>query len=137
MGEIHPSLSQNFEVEAPVAAFELDMKALMSMSSDIEGCDEISQFPSVTMDVAFTVSKDITNEVMLQRITSAGGNMLKSVKLFDVFESEKHLGKDKKSMAYSLEYGDPNKTLTSEEVEAVHNRLVSKVCKATNAELRS
>lgn len=124
-------------MEAPVAAFELDMKALMSMSSDIEGCDEISQFPSVTIDVAFTVNKDITNEVMLQRITSAGGNMLKSVKLFDVFESEKHLGKDKKSMAYSLEYGDPNKTLTSEEVEAVHNRLVSKVCKATNAELRS
>ena len=137
VGEIHPSLSKNFEVEAPVAAFELDMKALMSMSADIQGCEEISQFPNVSMDVAFTVNKDVTNEVMMQRITSAGGNMLKSVKLFDVFESEKHLGKDKKSMAYSLEYGDPNKTLTSEEVEAVHNRLVNKVCKATNAELRS
>ena len=137
IGEVHPKLAQKFEIDAPVAAFELDMKALMSMSNAIEGCEEISQFPSVCMDVAFTVSKDVTNEVMLQRITSAGGNMLKSVRLFDVFESEKHLGKGKKSLAYSLEYADNQKTLTSEEVEKVHNRLVEKVCKSTNAELRS
>ena len=88
------------------------------------------------MDVAFTVDKSVTHEMMMQRITSAGGNLLKSVKLFDVFESEKHLGKGKKSMAYSLEYNNPEKTLTSEEVEAVHSKLVEKVCKSTGAELR-
>lgn len=136
VGEVHPKLAQAFEIESPVAAFELDMKALMSMSNAIEGCEEISQFPSVCMDVAFTVNKDITNEVMLQRITSAGGNMLKSVHLFDVFESEKHLGKGKKSLAYSLEYADSQKTLTSEEVEKVHSRLIDKVIKSTGAKLR-
>lgn len=88
------------------------------------------------MDVAFTVDKSVTHEMMMQRITSAGGNLLKSVKLFDVFESEKHLGKDKKSMAYSLEYNNPEKTLKSEEVETVHSKLVEKVCKSTGAEVR-
>ena len=102
---------------------------------DIKSYDS-TQLIDAMRNMSFTVDKSVTHEMMMQRITSAGGNLLKSVQLFDVFESEKHLGKDKKSMAYSLEYNNPEKTLTSEEVEAVHSKLVEKVCKSTNAELR-
>lgn len=126
-----------FEIDKPVAAFELDTKAVLSCANEIGKAEEISQFPSINMDIAFIVDKQVTNEIMMQRITSAGGNLLKSAKLFDVFESNKHLGEGKKSMAYSLEYNSPTKTLTSEEVESVHNKLVEKVCKATGANLRS
>lgn len=137
IGEIHPKLAAKFEIDKAVAAFELDAKCLLSSASEIGGCDEISQFPSVSMDVAFIVEKDITNEVMMQRITSAGGNLLKSVKLFDVYDNEKHVGAGKKQLAYSLEYNNPQKTLTNEEVETIHNKLVEKVCKSTGAKLRS
>lgn len=136
IGEVHPNKCSEFEIDKPVAAFELDTKALLSCTCEIDKCEEISAFPGISMDVAFIVDKNVTNEMMLQRITSAGGNLLKDVKLFDVFESEKHLGKGKKSMAYSLEYNNPERTLTSEEVESVHNKLVEKVCKSTGAQLR-
>lgn len=136
-GEVHPNLTKQFDIDQPVAAFELDLKSLLSCSNDITKCEEISVFPGISIDVAFVVDKEITNETMLQRIKSAGGNLLSKAELFDVYESEKHLGKGKKSLAYSLEYSDPSKTLKSEDVENIHSKLLDKVCKSTGAQLRS
>lgn len=136
IGQIHPKLLEKFEIDQGVAAFELDLKTLLSCSNDFEQCQEISNFPGVSIDVAFVVDKDISNEVMLQRIKSAGGSLLKKAHLFDVYESKQHLGDNKKSMAYSLEYNDTTKTLKSEDVEKIHNKLIDKVCKSTGAKLR-
>lgn len=136
IGQIHPKILEKFEIDAQVASFELDLKTLLSCSNDFEKCVEISNFPDVCVDVAFVVDKDISNETMLQRIKSAGGNLLKDVRLFDVYESNKHLGENKKSLAYSLQYNDSTKTLKSEDVDKVHSKLVDKVCKSTGAKLR-
>ena len=67
---------------------------------------------------------------------AAGGKLLASVQLFDVYRSEERLGAGKKSMAYALEYRAADRTLTGEEVEKAHARLVTKVSKATGAEVR-
>ena len=73
---------------------------------------------------------------MSQRIRSAGGKLLASVELFDVYRDEKRVGKGKKSMAFSLEYRAADHTLSSEEVERAHNKLVTKVIKSTGGEVR-
>lgn len=59
------------------------------------------------------------------------------VRLFDVYRDAERVGEGKKSMAFALTYRSDDHTLTSEEVEKAHSKLVTKVCKATGGEVRS
>ena len=72
----------------------------------------------------------------MQCMTSAAGKMLESATLFDVYRDEQRVGKGKKSMAFKLMYRVPDRTLTSEEVEKTHAKMLKKVAGATGAEIR-
>ena len=69
-------------------------------------------------------------------MTSAGGKLLEDARLFDVYRDKERLGAGRKSMAYALTYRAADRTLTSDEVDKAHERLVKKVCTATGAEVR-
>ena len=137
VGELHPLAVDAFEANAPVVAFELDVNALVSASKPARDYVHVPTFPAVTMDVAFVVDEDVAHEKLTQVMGSAGGKLLSSVALFDVYRDEERLGAGKKSMAYALEYRAEDRTLTTEEVDKQHARLIKKVCGATGAEVRS
>lgn len=136
VGEIHPLACDAYEVQAPVVAFELDLDALIKCARPARDYVNVPVFPAVTMDVAFVVDEEVTHEKLLRSITSAGGKLLDTAQLFDVYRDEERLGAGKKSMAYALEYRAADRTLTTEEVDKQHARLVKKVCGATGAEVR-
>lgn len=136
VGEIHPLAADAFEATAPVVAFELDLDALVKTSQPARDYVDVPLFPAVTMDIALVVDEDVTNEKLMQVMRSAGGKLLLSIQLFDVYRDEERLGAGKKSMAYALEYRSPDKTLTAEEVNKQHERLIKKTCGATGAEVR-
>lgn len=137
VGEIHPLAVDAYEANAPVVAFELDLDALVNTSKPSRDYVDVPLFPAVTMDIAFVVDGSVTNEKLMQVMSSAGGKLLSNVQLFDVYRDAERLGAGKKSMAYALEYRSPDKTLTTEEVNKQHERLIKKVCGATGAEVRS
>ena len=137
IGEIHPLALATFEVTGPVAAFELDEQALIRVACEMRDYQEVPRFPAVEVDLALVVDEDITAETLERAITSAGGKLLESVRLFDVYRDEKRLGAGKKSLAFALTYRQADRTLTSEEVEHQHERIVKKVCGKTGAEVRS
>ncbi len=136
VGEIHPLAADAFEATAPVVAFELDVAALVKSAQASRPYVDVPTFPAVSVDAAFVVAEDVTHERMAQCMVSAGGKLLESVQLFDVYRDEARVGAGKKSMAYALTYRAPDRTLTSEEVEKAHARLVQKVSAATGAEIR-
>lgn len=136
VGEIHPLAADAFEATAPVVAFELDLDALVKTSQPARDYVDVPLFPAVTMDIALVLDEDVTNEKLMQVMRSAGGKLLSSIQLFDVYRDEERLGASKKSMAYALEYRSPDKTLTAEEVNKQHERLIKKTCGATGAEVR-
>ncbi len=136
VGEIHPLAADAFEASAPVVAFELDLDALVKTSQPARDYVDVPLFPAVTMDIALVVDEDVTNEKLMQVMRSAGGKLLSSIQLFDVYRDAERLGAGKKSMAYALEYRSPDKTLTAEEVNKQHERLIKKTCGATGAEVR-
>ena len=136
LGEIHPLVAEAFGAQAPVVAFELDVDALVRETQPARPYVDVPTYPAVAVDQAFVVSEDVTHEKMTQVMTSAGGKLLESVTLFDVYRDDERVGAGKKSMAYSLTYRAANRTLTSEEVEKVHGKLVAKVEKACGAEVR-
>lgn len=136
IGEIHPLACDAYDVQAPVVAFELDLDALIKCARPARDYVDVPVFPAVTMDVAFVVDESVTHEQLSRCISSAGGKLLDKAQLFDVYRDEERLGAGKKSMAYALEYRAADRTLTTEEVDKQHARLIKKVCGATGAEVR-
>ena len=136
VGELHPRSLANYEVEAPVCAFELDLEQLLKLASSRIVYKDVPTLPSVAMDLALTVDEEVTCERLEQVITSAAGKNLESVRLFDVYRDPVRVGVGKKSMAFSLTYRAEGRTMTSEEAEAVHKRVVEKTCRATGAVVR-
>ena len=137
VGEIHPEVRDAYDISTPVTAFELNLDTVLREAHDQAAYRSYSTYPAVEMDLAIVVDEDITCETLVQRLSSAGGKLLRDVRLFDVYRDEERLGAGKKSMAFSLTYRADDHTLTSDEVEKVHGKLVTKVCKATGGEVRS
>ncbi len=137
VGNIHPEVLQNFEVEQDVVAFELSVEALLRLAKRELPYQEVPTLPGVSVDLAIVVDEDVTAETVEQRIQSAGGKLLADVRFFDVFRDKQRVGEGKKSLAFSLTYRAADHTLTSDEVEKAHDRLVKKVMRAVNGEVRS
>ena len=137
VGNIHPEVLQNFEVEQDVVAFELSVEALLRLAKRELPYQEVPTLPGVSVDLAIVVDEDVTAETVEQRIQSAGGKLLADVRLFDVFRDKQRVGEGKKSLAFSLTYRAADHTLTADEVEKAHDRLVKKVMRAVNGEFRS
>ena len=137
VGEIHPEAREAMDIDQIVVAFELDLDKLIKGAHNQENYHEFSPFPAVQHDLAIVVPDEVTCEDLLQRITSAGGKLLESVRLFDIYRDPIRVGVGKKSMAFSLTYRSDDHTLTSDEVERAHGKIVTKLCKATGGEVRS
>lgn len=137
VGNVHPMSLQKVGVDVPVVAFELSVEHLLRLAKKELPYEDVPTLPGVTHDLAIVVDEDVSYEMLVQRISSAGGKLLADVRLFDVYRDPIRVGKGKKSMAFSLTYRAADRTLTSEEVEKVHAKLVNKVLRATGGEIRS
>ena len=136
VGNIHPKALKAFGVDAPVVAFELSVESLLRLAHRELPYVDVPTLPGVDVDLAIVVDESVTCEQLEQRIKSAGGKLLSDVRLFDVYRDPVRVGLGKKSMAFSLTYRSADHTLTSEEVDRAHKKLVDKVCRATGGEVR-
>lgn len=138
VGEIHPLVCQAFDIDGTVAAFEFDVRQLLGVTEDKRPYVDVPVYPGVEVDLAIVVDEDVSAERIEQCITSAGKKgPFESVRLFDVYRDDERVGAGKKSMAFRITYRASDRTLTSEEVDKAHERIVSKVMKATGGEVRS
>ena len=137
VGNIHPNSLKRFGVDDAVVAFELSVDTLQRLAKKQLPYQDVPTLPGVDVDLAIVVDESVTYETLVQRITSAGGKLLRNVRLFDVYRDPVRVGKGKKSMAFSLTYRADDHTLTSEEVEKTHAKLVTKVMRSTGGEVRS
>ena len=137
VGELHPLACAAYDAQAPVVAFELDVEALAKACRPARDYVDVPTFPAVSIDQAFVVDEEVTHERLEQCMSSAGGKLLAEVRLFDVYRDPERVGQGKKSMAYALTYRAADRTLTGEEVDKAHAKLVKKVCGATGAEVRA
>jgi phenylalanyl-tRNA synthetase beta chain len=132
---IDSSLKKDFEIDSNVYIAEFYLDLILSKAGKSRFYSEISRFPSVKRDIALVVDKKITYDELEKTISNSGGELLKSVMLFDQYEDEK-LGKDKKSLAFGLEFSSHEKTLTDEETNKVIKNIVNNLEKNLGATLR-
>ena len=134
-GKLNKSVLKTFDINQHVFSFEFDLSILSQLSAQRRKFSELLKYPKVHRDFAFLFDKSINYNLVKDFILNESGDILKSVELFDLFES-KDIGEDKKSMAFNLEYYDYSKTLTDDEVDKNFQILINKVTKNFNAILR-
>ena len=134
IGEIHPNLQKQYDLEATYG-FELDLNIAFAIANTEIEYRSLPKYPAIQRDLAVVVSQEITSHQILETIRNAAGKWLESVTLFDVYISEK-LGNGKKSMAYSLVYRNPERTLTDDEVAETQEKVVLALKENVHAELR-
>lgn len=136
LGLITPAKMRSFDIKQPVLFADIDWDACLQLAlkQKIE-YRELPRFPAVERDLALVLDKSIPYERVESSIAAAKISKLTSVRLFDVFESEK-LGADKKSLAINFTFQDSDKTLTDSEVEGMMGKLMKSFEKELGAEIR-
>ena len=134
-GKLHFDVLNYFDIDQSVYTFEADLDILNSIFNDGKTFTDLLKYPKVLRDFAFLFDKSVKYAAVKRFIMEESSDILKSVKLFDLFES-KDLSEDKKSMAFSLEYYDLNRTLTDDDVDRDFQSLIKKIITNFNAVLR-
>lgn len=96
----------------------------------------VSKYPPATRDISFVVSKDFVPNNYFDLIRDFGGNLVEQVELLDKYENPEKFGADKISYTYRIIYRSPEKTLLSEEIDTIQNKIYQETAKQFNAELR-
>ena len=135
MGEVHPEVSDNFEIGTRVYLCELDFNTLVSLYNEDVKFKSLPKFPAVSRDIAVLVDKDINVWEIEKIIRSCSGNILEAVKLFDVYMGQQ-VPEGKKSVAYSITYRAEDRTLTDDDVSKVFDSTLNKLESNLNAILR-
>jgi phenylalanyl-tRNA synthetase beta chain len=130
VGKLHPEVTKD-----DVYVMEINLDELLSKRVGKMKYKEISKFPNVKKDVAFVMKKDIPSVEVEKVIKKAGGKLLTNIEVFDVYTGE-NIGKDEKSVAYSLTFNDSKKTLTEEEITKIFENIIANVEKLNDVSLR-
>ncbi len=135
MGEIHPDVSENFGIGCKCYCGEFKVKNLMDSCNMMTYYKPLPKYPAMVRDIALVVAEDIKADDLKQIIKNSAGEILESVTLFDVYRG-KNIPENHKSIAYSLVYRSPDRTLTEEEVTKVHRQVLDNLEKQASARLR-
>ncbi len=129
IGKIHPSIKKE-----DIYVAELSLNALMDKTKPLK-FKEALKYPGITKDLAFVLPQDASSKDIEEVIKKAGGRLLTTLKVFDVYTGE-NIQENQKSIAYSLTFADPNRTLTEDEVNQVFTKVIDEVEAKTAAVLR-
>lgn len=133
-GELHPKVVDALGLPARTCAMELKLEALPLV--DRRPAPAPSPYPPVLLDVALVVDESVPAAEIANTLRNGGGDLLEDLHLFDVFTGEQ-VGKGKRSLAYSLRFRAPDRTLTVEEATAARDSAVSAAANRFGAALRS
>jgi phenylalanyl-tRNA synthetase beta chain len=132
IGEVHPLVCRAWDLNAAVA-FEIDLAPLLAAASaGEESYEDFTTFPAVYQDLAAVVPAELAATELRATILAAGGDLLRTADVFDLFEGEQ-LGEGRKSLALSLEFRAPDRTLTDEEVGAARDAIKAALTKIGGA----
>ena len=129
IGRVHPSV-----IKDEVYVCELSLTKLNKEVKPLK-YKESSKYPEIIKDVAFIVPKSLTSGEIVETIKKAGGRLLSSIDVFDVYTGE-NVKENEKSIAYTLTFKDDTRTLNDEEVNTVFRNIIDKVIEKFNVELR-
>ena len=135
LGEVALGAREAFDLSAPVFLAELSLTALLDLPRREIRYQPLPRFPAVERDVAVVVAAEVTAGQIEAAIRSMKLPLLSRITLFDVYEGGQ-VGTGKRSLAWSLTFQAPDRTLTDTEVNELHARIVAEISRRFAAEIR-
>lgn len=132
-GELHPAVLERAELPARTCAVELNLDGLPIVEA--LPAPVVSPFPAVLQDVAVVVDRSVPSADVEAALKSGAGELLESIRLFDVFEGEQ-VGENRKSLAFALVFRGSDGTLTEAQATEARDAAVEAATAAVGAELR-
>ena len=139
-GEVHPQVRERYDWPAtfggtPILAADMDMDAILLLVPSLYETSPVPEFPPVLEDLALVVDESLPAERVADLIRQTGGRIVTGVRLFDVYHGEK-IGAGRKSLAYSVTYQAPDKTLSDKDVAGIRTRILRRLEQELGAKLR-
>lgn len=135
VGEVHPAVLSAYGITKPVYIFELDATTVMKYIAKDLKYKALPKYPATSRDLAMLVDVDVNAADIEKAMTKAAGQNLTQITLFDVYTG-KQVEEGKKSLAFSLTFQSNDKTLTDAEIDPAIEKIVAKLQKDFNANLR-
>ncbi|MFT4652091.1 MAG: phenylalanyl-tRNA synthetase beta chain [Porticoccaceae bacterium] len=133
VGQLHPRIQSSLGIDSGVYLFQVDASKIAEVRLPIH--KEVSKFPEVKRDLAFFVEASVEAQTLIDHANSVAGDLLISLKLFDVYQS-KDVENKGKSIALGLTFQHSSRTLTDEEVSQAVDRVIAELSTRCKAELR-
>lgn len=135
VGKLHPHMKKTYDV-FDTFVFELDLDALFAIKPAGVNYTPVSKYPGIAYDIAVIAEETLPASALVNTIKQAGGKLLKSVEVFDIYTGAGLL-EGTKSVAINLYYQDSSKTLTDDDVNPVHAKVLKMLEKEHQATLRT
>jgi phenylalanyl-tRNA synthetase beta chain len=133
VGCLHPRLSRRYKLPVAAVLFELELAPLLQ--SPVPGLQAFSRQPVLRRDLAVVVAEAVTAAAVINCVGQAGGDMLQNLELFDLYRGE-GIDSGQKSLALSLTFQAPSRTLDEAEVEVSVANILASLSRQLGATLR-
>jgi phenylalanyl-tRNA synthetase beta chain len=134
MGEVHPEIQKNYRLPGRVYLAEVSLDHLFQAEKPVPEFQVLPKYPSVDRDLALLVSEDIPVGLLIEELKQAGGSMLQSIEIFDVYQG-RQIAEGQKSVAFSFIF-QADRSLTDEEVNDQLNHMYQALKNKFDAKLR-
>jgi phenylalanyl-tRNA synthetase beta chain len=134
LGELHPLVAREWGIDG-AAAMELQLDLLLGSAEAQSAYRDVISYPALRQDLAVVLAEDVAAAKVLDAVREAAGALLDEVGVFDVY-SGPQVGEGRRSLALSLAFRAPDRTLTDEDVAPVRERVVAALA-ALGGELRA
>ena len=131
VGELNPRI-----LEGEWGAFELDLESLFAESREPVAYEDVITYPAVRQDLAFVVPEQVEAGELVAAAREAAGPQLREVEIFDVYRGEQ-VGEGKKSIAFSVAFQSPERTLSDEDAAALRRQIADALGERFGAVLRT
>lgn len=135
IGEVHPDVAKTYGISERTYLCELNFELLLIKGDTEKHYTPLPKYPATSRDIALLVDENVKVGDIEDIIREKAQPILEKVKLFDVYRG-KQVEDGKKSCAFALTYRAADKTLTDEEVTAVHETVLSALREKIGAVLR-
>jgi phenylalanyl-tRNA synthetase beta chain len=136
VGQVHPKTLEGFHIKIENCfIFEVDIEAVISHIVKDRQFKAIAKYPAVVRDISLIVTNHLESVRIIKIIEAAGGSLVESVRLYDLYEGGK-IDASEKALTFRIQYRSNDRTLDGQEINELHDRVIQKIMEETGARLR-
>jgi len=136
MGQVSEELLEKWDLKEPVYYAEILIEKILPQAQKIRAFKEWPKYPAIERDLSIVVKDSVKSGDLLGEIRGLGQGLIREVFLFDLFRG-KRVPEGCKNLAFRVVYQSPERTLVSDEVQKIHEKIAETLVEKHKASFQS